>query len=94
MKVMSIIGLLWFSFCLAICMITFIGDDIYATAKYGIAGILYAIPLAIVGFKTSNKKKKIEINLSQELLILFELKEKGALTEDEFQAKKIDFLKM
>ena len=94
MKVMSIIGIIWFSFCLLICTITLLGDDLQASAKYGIAGILYAIPLAIVGLAVPNKKKKTEINVSQELLKLFELKEKGALTEDEFQAKKIDLLKI
>lgn len=94
MKVMSIIGLIWFPLCLIVSVIGFVGDDVQASANYGMAGILYGIPLAIVGLVESNKKKKTEINVSQELLKLFELKEKGVLTEDEFQAKKNAFLKM
>ena len=55
-------------------------------------GMLYAIPYSIVGIVQSNKKNKIEKSANQQLIELAELKEKGILSEDEFQAKKNDLL--
>jgi len=92
MKVMSIIGIVWFSFSL-FCIIVFFESDLDASAGWGMLGMFYAIPLAIVGLVTSNKPKK-ELNVTQELLKLSELKEKGVLSEDEFQAKKKDLLEI
>jgi hypothetical protein len=94
MKVMSIIGLVWFSLCLLLSIFLFVSDDVQASAKYGMTGILFAIPLAIVGLVESSKKNKTEINVTQELLKLHELKEKGVLTEDEFQTRKTNLLKI
>lgn len=92
MKIMSIIGIVWFSISL-ICILAFMESDLEASAGWGILGMLYAIPLAIVGLVKSNIPTK-EINVTQELLNLSELKEKGVLSEDEFQAKKTDLLKI
>ncbi|MDR0982808.1 MAG: SHOCT domain-containing protein [Culturomica sp.] len=55
-------------------------------------GLLYALPYAIVGLVKSRKKQ--EKNATQELIALNELKEKGILSEDEFQAKKTELLKV
>ena len=89
---MSIIGIFWFSLSL-ICIFAFLESDIEASAGWGLLGMLYAIPLAIVGLVKSNKPDK-ELNVTAELLKLSELKEKGILSEDEFQAKKKDLLMM
>lgn len=89
---MSIIGIVWFTLSL-ICILAFFESDIEASAGWGMLGMLYAIPLAIVGLVKSNKPKK-ELNVTAELVKLSELKEKGILSEDEFQAKKKDLLMM
>jgi hypothetical protein len=57
-----------------------------------VLGLLYALPYAIVGLVKSRKKQ--EKNATQELIALNELKEKGILSEDEFQAKKTELLKV
>ncbi len=93
MKVMSIIGIVWFSLSF-ICMIAFINSNIEAAAGWGVLGILYAIPYSIVGLVISINASKKETTVTQELMKLMELKEKGVLSEDEFQAKKLDLLKM
>lgn len=41
-----------------------------------------------------NQKKQNRKSATQQLIELTELKEKGILSDDEFQAKKIDLLKM
>jgi uncharacterized oligopeptide transporter (OPT) family protein len=92
MKIMSIIGIVWFSLSL-ICIFAFFESDLEASAGWGMLGMLYAIPLAIVGLVKSKKPDK-ELNVTAELLKLSELKEKGILSEDEFQAKKKDLLMM
>ena len=92
MKVMSIIGIVWFSLSL-ICIVSFTNGMNDEAVGWGILGMLYAIPYAIVGLLKSNKKDKAEISAIQELVKLNELKEKGILTDDEFQAKKVDLLK-
>ena len=89
---MSIIGIVLFSLSL-ICILAFFESDLEASAGWGMLGMLYAIPLAIAGLVKSNKPKK-ELNVTAELVKLSELKEKGILSEDEFQAKKKDLLKI
>lgn len=90
MKAMSIIGIIWFSLSL-ICIVALIESNLQAATGWGILGLLYAIPYAIVGLVVSIKKSKSTV--TQELLNLSSLKEKGVLTDDEFQAKKLDLLK-
>lgn len=93
MKVMSIIGIIWFSFSL-ICVVGFSNNMNDEAVGWGILGMLYAIPYSIVGLIQSIKKNKVEKSTTQQLIELAELKEKGILSEDEFQAKKVDLLKM
>lgn len=89
MKIMSIIGIVWFSLSL-LCILAFYESDLEAAAGWGLLGMLYAIPLSIVGLINSNKKQN---NSSyQELLKLNELKEKGIISESEFNSKKNDLL--
>ncbi|NCC98712.1 MAG: SHOCT domain-containing protein [Bacteroidia bacterium] len=90
MKVMSIIGIVWFSLSL-ICVLAFRNSLNDEAAGWGMLGMLYAIPYSIVGLIMSNKTEKSTI---QQLIELSELKEKGILSEDEFNAKKNDLLKM
>lgn len=63
-----------------------------ASAGWGLLGMMYAIPFSIVGLVKSVQSKKTDNSITQELLNLFELKEKGVITEDEFQAMKMDLL--
>jgi hypothetical protein len=88
MKVMSIIGIIWFSLCLII-LIALAGDYNYkGVAGWGIFALLYAIPYSITGLVVANKNAKNAKNMTAELIQLANLKEKGILTEEEFQAKK------
>ena len=99
MKVMSIIGIVWFSLTL-ICVFANFETDLEASAGGGMLGLLYALPFAIVGLVKSNKKQSENTtqeqskNTTQELIALSELKEKGVLTENEFQIKKHELLNM
>ena len=90
MKTMSIIGIVWFSISL-LCIFAFYETDLEAASGWGMLGMLYAIPFSIVGLNNSNK---IEDNNSySELIKLNDLKEKGILSEDEFNYKKNDLLR-
>ena len=60
---------------------------------WGYLGLLYAIPFAIVVLVQTNKKETPDKNVTQELLKLNELKEKGILSEDEFQSMKLNLLR-
>lgn len=88
---MSIIGIVWFTISLFFILV-FMENDLEAAVGWGLLGMLYAIPFAIVGLVKSHKTTK-EGNVTQELLKLSELKDKGVLSDDEFQAKKVDLLK-
>jgi len=90
MKTMSIIGIVWFSISL-LCILAFYETDLDASTGWGMLGMLYAIPYSIVSLINSNK---IGENSSyNDLIKLNDLKEKGILSEDEFNSKKIDLLK-
>jgi hypothetical protein len=65
------------------------GDYNYkGVAGWGIFALLYAIPYSITGLVVANKNAKNAKNMTAELIQLANLKEKGILTEEEFQAKK------
>ncbi|MBM3453500.1 MAG: SHOCT domain-containing protein [Bacteroidetes bacterium] len=91
MKIMSIIGIVWFSLSLLFILALF-ESDLEAAAGWGMLGMLYAIPLSIVGLINSNNEKKS--NSYNELIKLSELKEKGIISEDEFKSKKNDLLRI
>ena len=91
---MSIIGIVWFSLSF-ILIINFNNSRTYeAAVGWGVLGMLYAIAYSIVGLIQSYKKNHVAKSAIQQLIELAELKEKGILSEDEFQAKKVDLLKM
>ena len=87
MKVMSIIGIIWFSISL-IFLFAFMQDDTQASIGWGMLGLLYAIPYSITGLVIALKNQKNSTDSINELIKLSELKDKGILTETEFQAKK------
>ena len=91
MKTMSIIGIVWFSLSFLFIM-AFLNTNMPASAGWGLLGMMYAIPFSIVGLVKSVQSKKTDNSITQELLNLFELKEKGVITEEEFQAMKMDLL--
>ena len=88
MKAMSIIGIVIFSISLFFIVVLIGKQDYYAAAGWGIIGMLYAIPYSITGLVVANKNVKNTKNMTTELIQLANLKEKGILTEEEFQAKK------
>ena len=94
MKAMSIIGIVWFSLSLLFVIIALVDYDPDISAAFGILGLLYALPLAITVLVKSSEKQKTKRNVIQELFTLNELKEKGILSEDEFQVRKNELLIM
>lgn len=88
---MSIIGIVWFVLSMFFIMLL-INEDVNAAAGWGILGLLYAIPYSIVGLVLSIKQRKSAVNASDELIKLHDLKEKGILTESEFNHKKSQLL--
>lgn len=91
MKVMSIIGIVWFSISL-IFLLAFMHDDIKASIGWGMMGLMYAIPYSITGLVIAMKNQKKSTDSMNELIKLNELKDKGILTEEEFQAKKQELI--
>jgi hypothetical protein len=92
MKVMAIIGIVWFSISI-LCIGEFQNSLNDEAVGWGYLGLLYAIPFAIVVLVQTNKKETPDKNVTQELLKLNELKEKGILSEDEFQSMKLNLLR-
>ena len=93
MKIMSIIGIAWCGLSL-ICVLGFIDADIEASAGWGMLGLLYAVPYSITGLVLTLKNEKNNTSGSiNDLLELNELKEKGILTESEFQTHKDRLIK-
>jgi hypothetical protein len=89
MKTMSIIGIVWFSLCL-IGVFALIDSETEGALGWGILGLLYALPYSIVGLVKSKSMSKT--NKYEELERLLRLKEKGVISEMEFNHKKIDLM--
>jgi len=93
MRVMSIIGIVWFSLSL-FCLFAFMDVDVDASLGWGLLGLLYALPYSITGLvlslKTTNTNSSSSMN---DLLKLNELKENGILSEKEFQEHKAKLIK-
>ncbi len=91
MKVMSIIGIVWFSISL-LFVIAFANNDKTASLGWGMMGLMYALPYSIVGLVAENKKKTNTVDLSNELMKLAELRDKQILSVNEFEAQKVKLL--
>ncbi len=52
----------------------------------------YGLILSIIGVATAPKKRKPLHNMSQRLMDLYQLKEKGIITSEEFEAKKLEVM--
>jgi len=95
MKVMSIINLIWAPLSLVFIVIVALSGNAATKAMLLMLGLLIILGFAhttvfsIVVLKGSKNAKEI-----QEIVSLKELKEKGILSEEEFQAKTIELLKM
>jgi hypothetical protein len=95
LKVMSIIGIVWFVFCLSASVFRICQDELSGAAGWGILGLLYAVPYSIVGLVQAYKISKGNYNIrevAKELMDLNELKEKSILTEEEFNERKTRIL--
>lgn len=88
MKVMSIIGIVWFAFCLILIIALAGSNNPEAAAGWGILGLLYGVPFSIVALVKSLGNKKPIINVHDQLLKLNELKEKNIITDEDFNKKK------
>jgi len=92
MKVMAIIGIVWFSISI-LCLVSFNNSLNDEAVGWGFLALLYALPFSIVVLVQTNKKETPDKNVTQELLKLNELKEKGILSEEEFQSIKLNLLR-
>lgn len=90
LKVMSIIGIVYFPFCLLISL-GFSRSDPFAAAGWGLLSTLYAIPFSIVVLVQANKKT-VKGSSASDIEALSKLKEKGILTDSEFNSKKTGIL--
>ena len=88
---MSIIGLVVFG----LCVFTLIADE---DPVWGLIGVLYASACSIVGLIQANKYLETNVNIKEnnsivnQLLELNKLKEKGIISDDEFNLQKIKIL--
>ncbi|WP_256761589.1 SHOCT domain-containing protein [Cohnella sp. WQ 127256] len=88
MKVMSIIGIVWFSLCLIFILGLAASDNAESAAGWGMLGLFYALPFSIVALVKSLGNTKPIANVHDQLLKLNELKEKNIITEEDFNKKK------
>jgi hypothetical protein len=94
-KVMSITGIIILGVSLFF-LFTAIGMESYVgAAGFGIIAILFALPYTIACLVISSKVtgKKTETDIFDNLLKLHGLKEKGILSEEEFEMQKQNILK-
>ena len=93
MKIMSLIGLIVFSVCFVLLSIYDAPEEnlIYITLSW--IGFFYAIIYSIVGLRVSFKKSGSKVGKAEELNKFYELKEKGAITEDDYNIQKLKVLK-
>lgn len=94
MKILSIIGIVWFSFLFVTILFAWAlpNPDYDFLLSYVFFGLLYAIIFSIISLKASIKKNKLSNkSLIKTLNDLGDLKEKGLITNEEFQQQK-DFI--
>ena len=95
MKALSIIGIVLTSLSIIVFIIilseNFRQSD-QSLALWGSIGILYGFAFSIVGLVFSVKRKNFKADNISQLIKLAELKDKGILSEEEFNAQKEKFL--
>ena len=93
MKVMSIIGIIWFSFFFIVILACLGTDDDEAAAGAGFFAILYGIPYSITCLVHTSKKSKKPINdAASEIMRFKQLCDDGVITQEEFETKKNQLL--
>lgn len=94
LKVMGIIGIIWFTLCF-VAIVALLGSHDYgdheAAAGMGVWAVLYGIPFAIV-VVVKSKKKIGKGEAMKKLGQLQALKDQGSLTDQEFTRLKKKFL--
>ncbi len=91
LRILSIIGIIWFSFCFII-IVALLSEDAEASAGWGIFALLYSIPLSIVGLVKTSSGGSRDSNIDK-LFKLSEMKKEGLISEEEFNFKKRELLK-
>ena len=94
-KVMSIIGVVFLGISLFFLFAAITMDIYEGAAGFGIIAILFSLPYTITCLVISSKvtSNKTEIDITDNLLKLHSLKEKGILSEEEFDMQKQYILK-
>jgi hypothetical protein len=91
---MSIINLIWAPLTLVFLVIAGINDGAIADSMLTILGILLILGFAhATAFSIVVMNRSKNTNVIQAIIELKELKEKGILSEEEFQVKTIELLK-
>jgi predicted membrane protein len=90
LKVLSIIGIIYFALCLLCILLLASGSDYFASSGWGLLAVFYAIPFSIVTLVVSAKSKTEDTgsSISDRLVEIHDLKEKGILTEQEYLTQK------
>lgn len=103
-KVMSIIGIVIFSFSL-LCLLGFSNniEDYEAAIGWGMIAVIYGIAYAIASLvssmkhskQTNNTNNKVELSsITEELERLGHLKENNVLSQEEYEVMKAKILKV
>lgn len=92
LKVMSIIGIVFFSLAFFIIVLLLTSNPVGASG-WGIISLFYAIPYSIVVLVISNKGNANTIDIANQLVKLDDLRQKEIITEEEFNQKKSQLLK-
>jgi hypothetical protein len=94
-KVMSIISIIFLGVSLFFLFVAIGVESYIGAAGWGLIAILFALPYTIACLVISSKVtgKRTEIDITDNLLKLHSLKEKGILSEEEFEMRKQYILK-
>lgn len=94
LKVLSIIGIIIFSICILIIIVSLSEHDEDIAAVWGFLGMLYGLSYAIVGLIHSNKagtpviESAVQSPIAVQLKELVRLRDEGILDVEEFIAEK------
>ena len=97
LRVMSIIGITIFGLCI-VAIIGLMDENKSDAVGFGMIGMLYAIAYSIVGLIQANKHLETNVSIKENsssvnlLLELHRLKEKGIISDEEFDLQKMKIL--